>query len=202
MNKIKQELDKITIPEDLKRKRDLGINLAKSEIPRKKRNINPVIAIVIPVFIVFLSLMYFNNDNPPDNPNLRTIDSNYVIDINDPKAVVDFADNVFIGTVENQIETTKKNYPETTFEVNVSENIKGNLSESEVINQIGGYEGNNLFLMEGDKLLKKNSTYLFATINSEEGDTKTIIPIGGSIKIDNKSKKTEIIKKYKNLKEE
>ncbi|WP_047982125.1 hypothetical protein [Ornithinibacillus contaminans] len=199
MNKVKQELDKITIPEDIKRKREIGINLAKSEMPRKKRNIYPVFAIAIPVFLIFLSMLYFNNDNPPSNPNLRTIESDYVIDINDPKAVVEFADNVFIGTVKRTAETIKNNYPETKYEINEIVNIKGNLSESEVINQIGGYEGNDLFLMEGDELLKENSTYLFATINGEDNNTKTIIPVGGSIVINGEKEREEIKEKYLNI---
>ncbi|WP_404459030.1 hypothetical protein [Oceanobacillus kapialis] len=200
MNKIKQEINKIEIPNNLKSKRDLGIQLAKSEMPGKKKKLYPLVAILTPVFLLFLGLIYFINDAPPPkNPTIKTIEMDYIIDILNPEAVVDFADNVFIGTVEVQVDTIQNDYPETQFEVKVLENIKGNLDESEVINQLGGYEGNDLLLIEGDELLETNKTYLFATIDSEENNKRTIIPIGGSISVENEKHMSEIKEKYTKL---
>ncbi|API92257.1 hypothetical protein J32TS6_35300 [Virgibacillus pantothenticus] len=199
MNKVKQELDKISIPKELKYKRDLGIHRAKSEMPRKIRSFKLIYAVAITAFLATLSLLYFNNDNPPENPNVQTIESNYVININDPEEVVEFADNVFVGKVEKVDETIITNYPETRFLIKVLENIKGKLTETALINQIGGYEGNDLFLMEEDELLKEGNTYLFATINSNENDTKTIIPVGGSIEIGGEAEQAQLIEKYNKI---
>lgn len=199
MDRIKEEMDKITIPDNIKRKRDLGVFKAKSEMPRNKRKWYPVIGVAIPLLILFVSFMYFNKNNPSENPTIRTIEIDYVIDIHNPKAVVNFADNIFVGKVVKQLNTTMNNYPETQFEISVLESIKGNLNEVEFINQIGGYEGKDLVLLENDELLKENNIYLFATINSEENDTKTIIPVGGSIIVENDAEKAEIVKEYKAL---
>ncbi len=196
---MKQELDKISIPKELKYKRDLGIHCAKSEMPRKIRSFKLIYAVAITAFLATLSLLYFNNDNPPENPNVQTIESNYVININDPEEVVEFADNVFVGKVEKVDETIITNYPETRFLIKVLENIKGKLTETALINQIGGYEGNDLFLMEEDELLKEGNTYLFATINSNENDTKTIIPVGGSIEIGGEAEQAQLIEKYNKI---
>lgn len=197
MNRVKEEMDKITIPDDLHRKRDIGIYRAKSEMTRKERRLLLKIATAsVPLLVLVISILYFNNNRPPQN---QIIETDYIIDILNAEAVVDFADNVFVGKVKEQLDTIKNHYPETKFKIKVLENIKGELNETELINQIGGYDGKVLVLMENDELIKEDYTYLFATISDEENDTKTIIPIGGSIMIENDKEMKEIIKKYKDL---
>ena len=81
---------------------------------------------------------------------------------------------MFIGTVIKQTDTkTDREQTQTQFSVEVLENIKGNLKGKVIVNQEGGFETIDgktyLVLIEGDKLLEQNKTYLFATRISENG---------------------------------
>ncbi|MBT2691317.1 hypothetical protein J7I93_24585 [Bacillus sp. ISL-47] len=145
---------------------------------------------------------YFTN-NQPDNPVIRTINIDYVIDTSNPKAVLGFSDNVFLGKVIKQVGTKSlSTYPETQFEVKVIDNIKGELKGIVKVNQAGGDEGENLFLMENDKLLIEGYTYLFATRYLKEENWHTVIPVGGDIPFNSDEEKKELVEKYKKAYEE
>jgi hypothetical protein len=199
-NKIKQEMNRIEIPNELSERSKMGVSKAKSEMGKSKRRwsyiIGPVIAASLALGI--FAPNYFTN-NPPENPVIRTISTDYVVDTSNPKAVVGFSDNVFLGKVIKQVGTKSLSaYPETQFEVEVIDNIKGELKGIVKVNQAGGYEGENLFLMENDKLLIEGQTYLFATRYLKEENWHTVIPVGGDIPFNNDEEKKELIEQYKN----
>ena len=117
--------------------------------------------------------------------------------------VVGFSDNVFLGKVIKQVGTKSLSvYPETQFEVEVMDNIKGELKGTVKVNQAGGFEGDELFLMEDDKQLIEGNTYLFATRYLKEENWYTVIPVGGDIPVNSDEEKKELIEKYKKAYEE
>ena len=197
-NNIKQEINKIEIPEGLSERGKLGVTKAKLEMGKSKRKwpfiLAPAMAIALALGIFAPS--YFTN-NPPENPVINTLNADYVIDTNNPRAVVGFSDNVFVGKVIKQVGTKSLSvYPETQFEVEVMDNIKGELIGTVKVNQAGGYEGENLFLMEDDKLLIEGKTYMFATRYLKEENWQTVIPVGGDIPVTSDEENKELIEKY------
>jgi hypothetical protein len=198
-NKIRQEMNRIEIPKELSERSKMGVSKAKLEMGKSKRKwsyiIGPVVAASLALGI--FSPNYFSN-NPPENPVIKTMEANTVIDIYNPREVVGFSDNVFVGKVIKQVGTKSLNgYPETQFEVEVLDAIKGELKGTIKVNQQGGYEGEYLFLMEDDKLLVEGKTYLFATRYLKEENWHTVIPVGGDIPFNSDEEKEELIEKYK-----
>lgn len=85
--------------------------------------------------------------------------------MSDPRRLVGFSDNVFIGTVDKPVGTKSLDgFPVTQFKVVVNYNIKGNIDGSVIVNQQGEHKWNKITLYEGDELLKEGKTYFFATI--------------------------------------
>ncbi|WP_186673954.1 hypothetical protein [Sporosarcina sp. BP05] len=204
-NNIKQEMSRIEIPKELSERSKMGVSKAKLEIGNSKRKwsfiIGPAIAASLALGIFVPN---FITNNPPENPIIKTMETNSVIDIYNPREVVGFSDNVFLGKVIKQVGTKSLNgYPETQFEVEVIDNIKGELNGTVKVNQQGGYEGEYLFLMEDDKLLLEEQTYLFATRYLKEENWHTVIPVGGDIQFSNDEERKKLIEKYtKAFKEE
>ncbi|MFS0862201.1 hypothetical protein [Fredinandcohnia sp. 179-A 10B2 NHS] len=197
-NKIRQEMHRIEIPKELSERSKMGVSQAKLEMGTSKRKwsymIGPVVAASIALGI--LGTSYFSN-TPPENPIIKTMEANTVIDITNPREVVGFADNVFLGKVIKQVDTKSlSGYPETQFEVEVLDNIKGELEGTVKVNQQGGYDGDYLFLMEDDKLIEAGQTYLFATRYLKDENWHTLIPVGGDIPFTGDEEKNEIIETY------
>lgn len=204
-DKILSEMNKIEIPLDLSERSKLGITKAKSEYVKKSKRkwyllAAPAMAATIALSIAGPGL--FTN-SPPANPVIKTVQYNSVFDVTDPQRLVGWSDAVFVGKViEKSGEKSLDGIPETQFKVEVSENIKGTLKGEVTVNQQGGYEGNNLILIENDKLLEKGETYLFVTKYLEEEGWYTLVPVYGDIRITSESHREELINKYKKAYEE
>ena len=199
-NKVKEEINKIVIPKELRERSKLGVSKAKLEMGNSKRRWSFLIApaIVAALAMIIFTPTFFTNP-PPEDPVVRFINTDFVIDTSDPRQVVGFSDNVFLGKVVKKIGTKNlSSYPETQFEVEVSENIKGKVEGTIKVNQAGGFEGDELFLMEGDQQLIEGKTYLFATRYLPEEDWHTIVPVGGDIPYNSEEDKKELVMKYKN----
>ena len=197
-------MNRIEIPKGLSERSKLGVSKAKLEMGKSKRKwayiIGPVLAASLALGIFVPN--YLTN-NPPENPVINTISADFVIDTSDPRQVVGFSDNVFLGKVIKQVGTKSLSvYPETQFEVEVMDNIKGELKGTVKVNQAGGFEGDELFLMEDDKQLIEGNTYLFATRYLKEENWYTVIPVGGDIPVNSDEEKKELIEKYKKAYEE
>lgn len=128
---------------------------------------------VISVILVFGIGLHMNIIKLPYIVKMNT---QYVADFRDNRVLVGSFDNVFAGRVIKQIGTkARRTTPETQFEVEVILNIKGDLPESVVVTQFGGYRNGILYIMSGETgdslhpgdnikyLLQPGSTYLFAT---------------------------------------
>lgn len=198
-NNIQSELNKIEIPEGLSRRSELGVQRAKSEISSKTKKrmllVAPAIAAAIALSVGGSALFF---ENAPVNQEVQNISASYAFDVTDQKQLVGWADNVFIGRVKETKGTSNEDgFLETQFEVEVAENIKGELNGNITVNQQGGYEGNKLLLVENDQLLKEGESYLFVSRYNKKHGWHTIVPAYGDILIENETHKEEIISIYK-----
>ena len=126
-------------------------------------------------------------------------------DISSYEGTMRVADNVFVGKVTKQVGTRARyENPETQFEVEVIDNIKGNLQGTTIVSQEGGYKNGVLYRSSGDitvasdgsvkdkenGLMKEGETYLFVTMYSKMGNWYDILdhPYG-----------TKLLSKDKNL---
>ncbi|MEZ0072268.1 hypothetical protein [Planotetraspora sp. GP83] len=96
-------------------------------------------------------------------------DPRHAFDVGDDRVLAGWADNVFTGKVvakagQEAISTSSK-FPITLWSVEVTSNIKGNLTGAITVVQQGGYleDANTLTLMEGDALLAPDHEYLFVS---------------------------------------
>ncbi|MFJ5718299.1 hypothetical protein [Neobacillus sp. NPDC093127] len=198
-NNIKQEMDKIEIPKELSERSKMGISKAKLEMDKTKRKWSFIIG---PAIAALLALGFFVpkfiTNTPPENPIISTIETSSVIDIGNPREVVGFSDNVFFGKVIKQVGTKSLGGPpETQFEIEVLDNIKGELNGRIKVNQQGGFEGKYLFLIDDDKLLLEDQTYLFATKYESNENWHTLVPVGGDIPVNSDEDRKELIEQYK-----
>lgn len=199
-NKIHSEMNKIEIPKELSDRSKIGVTKAKAEIENKPKKkwfafAGPGLAAIIALGIASPGLL---SDQPPKNPVIQTLQASYAFDVTDPQRLVGWADHVFIGKVVEMSGTSDEyGMLETQFKVEVAENIKGELQGQVMVNQQGGYEGENLILVENDQLLKEGESYLFISKKNEEQDWHTIVSVYGDIPINSEAHKEELISKYK-----
>jgi hypothetical protein len=114
----------------------------------------------------------------------RHAEASFITDIADQRKLAGIADNIFTGTVIEQVGTkTLDDAPATQFTVEVGENLKGELAGQIVVNQNSGVNlaTNELILLEGDPLLTPGQAYLFATRYETSEDWNTVVPNFGKI---------------------
>jgi len=145
--------------------------------------------------------------SPSTQPQERTMEASFVTDVSDDRKLAGIAQNIFIGKVVSEAGTKKLGRtPETQFNVEVVENIKGNLSGTVVVNQQGGYENKekkNKVLVEGDDLLEPGKVYLFATRFHEGEKWHALVPVAGDVLIKDDVERTKIKERFlKAVKEE
>lgn len=202
-NKIVDELNKIEIPSELSERSRLGVTRAKSESAPVKRKWS---IFAVPALAAALALSFAGHElltNNSENPTIKTVEYTNTFDISNPNKLVGWSDSVFIGKVVEQTGTKSLDgFPETQFNVEVIESIKGNLNGTVTVNQQGGYAGNQLTLIEDDTLLKKGKSYLFVTKYLEQENWHTLVPVYGNIEIQNEAHKLELLKKYQKAFEE
>ncbi|MGG1618053.1 cell surface protein [Paenibacillus sp. NRS-1781] len=115
------------------------------------------------------------------------LQASFVIDINNPKEVVGYADYAFVGLVEEMTGTDYKfpvtketedgpkvlTSPYTNYSVKVLSNIKGNLKKdvSIPIQKFGGLndDKSTYFLFEDDSLPQKGKVYVFTATAEQDG---------------------------------
>lgn len=93
-------------------------------------------------------------------------ESSYAYDVDDQKEAVGISQYVFIGFVEEYIETMYNGeFPNTNYKIKVLENLKGDLekNKSYIMRKTGGISKNNdrIYLEEGDLLPLSGEIYLF-----------------------------------------
>lgn len=198
-NKVQTEMSKIEIPNELSERSKFGIGKAKSEMGNNNKKkwftfAAPGLAAIIALGIAGPGLL---SNQPPENPIIKTVQTSHAFDVTDPKRLVGWADNVFVGrVVKLSGKSDERGMLETQFKVEVAENIKGELHGDITVNQQGGYEGETLILVENDQLLKEGESYLFISRQNEEKEWHTIVPVYGDILINSEAHKEELLTKY------
>ncbi|WP_052342743.1 hypothetical protein [Bacillus sp. EB01] len=204
-SKIRQEIINIEIPKELSERSKIGVLKAKAEMKNTGRRRSYIIGPILAASLVLgIFGPKFFNENTPENPLISTIEYSHAFDVSDTRKLVGWADNVFIGKVIKQSGTKSiDGIPETQFKVEVSENIKGSLDETVIVNQQGGYSEDQLILVENDQLLQEGKQYLFVTKHLKEENWNTLVPVYGDIKINTEEERVKLIEKFrKAIKEE
>jgi hypothetical protein len=199
-NKIYSEVSKLEIPDDLSARSELGVRLAKTEMGSKSNKRWMIFAASAMAAAIAFSVLgpdLFLEDST-ENPEMQNIQGSYAFDITDHKQLVGWADNVFIGKViETEGTSNEDGMLETLFQVEVAENIKGQLQGRIIVNQQGGYEGNKLLLVENDQLLMEGESYLLVSRHNNQHGWHTIVPVYGDILISDESHRDELINTFK-----
>ncbi|MFJ7467253.1 cell surface protein [Peribacillus frigoritolerans] len=147
------------------------------------------------LFIVSLSLIVSacsnskKDVNSEDKKNLKVIqmDGTFAVDVDDPNETVGDADYVFIGRVDEDVDTLYKDpvtiktsdgtkevsTPYTNYQVTVLQNIKGDLvtDTSIPIQKAGGIneDGSSVVLYEDDALPEEGQSYVFLAYAQDDG---------------------------------
>lgn len=197
-DKLIKEMNKIEIPRELSERSKIGVEKAKREVPRSNKKwyifAAPALAAAVALSIAGPGLL---SNKSTENPVIKTVEYNNTFDVSDPNRLVGWADSVFIGKVVEQSGTKSlAGLPETQFKVEVMDTIKGDIKGTVIVNQQGGYEGNELILVENDPLLENGKSYLFITKYLKDENWHTLVPVYGDIEITNESQKQELIEKF------
>lgn len=111
--------------------------------------------------------------------HVHTVD---VADLTDDRQLVGLADDVFVASVVRERGgTIGEPLPETQFDVQVVEAIKGTLAGEVVVSQQGGADGEgNTVVVNDDRPLTVGRTYLFASLTNDATGWHTLIPVHGT----------------------
>ena len=118
----------------------------------------------------------FHLPNKPNDP--IQIHLVYPADYSNDAILMGASHNVFVGKVIAMVGNNDfVGNPATQFSVEVIENIKGDLKDTVVVNQSGGYRNGALYLMEENgALMIPGDTYLLSTRYDPEGNYYTLNP--------------------------
>ena len=128
-------------------------------------------------------------------------------DHEDIRKVVGASNHIFVGRVvavvgRKGIPTSgpgNEFIPQTQFSVEVLENIKGELSGTVTVNQMGGTDASGaVVVVEGDTLLEVGKTYLLATWHSSDDGWYSIVAEGyGNVQVEDADKRSREVERYR-----
>lgn len=140
-----------------------------------------IVLFVVVIFIIVITccvVYYSNNRNSNYKPNGKiNYDTVIVNEETNPYYQIGFADYVFIGKVNKEIERTfsSNGSPITVYEIDITENLKGKLQNVIMVTYPGGYDKEGtLMLHKGDhitdeELPKIGETYIFIGAGQPDG---------------------------------
>lgn len=157
---------------------------------------------IVSLVIVIGAAWSINKALTYGKPAVKYMHAQWAFDGDNTPGLVWWADNVFVGKVEKQVGSKLRDkLPITEFEVEVLENIKGNLKKKTIVGQEAGYVNGTLILFENDKIIEPGKTYMFVTKYSQSGKYNLLAPIWGDIEITSdthhKGLKEKFVKAYK-----
>ena len=145
---------------------------------KKKKIIILSILVIFIIAMICCVIWYFNNRNSNYKPNGKlNYDTVLVNEETNQYNQVGFADYVFIGKVNKELERTFSDdgSARTIYEIEVTENLKGNLQNIIKVTYPGGYDKDGtLILHKGDyitdeELPKIGENYIFVGIGQPNG---------------------------------
>ena len=137
----------------------------------------------------------------------------YAFDAMDPRELVGFATDVFVGQVAEEAGSEGaplsgpdwRALPQTQFSVEVLKNVKGDVEGTVTVSQTGGYdeeEGREV-RVEGDSLLEPGKKYLFVTsYNPEEGWYAVVAQPFGTVPVEGEARRMEVEERFEQAEEE
>lgn len=137
----------------------------------------------------------------------------YAFDAMDPRELVGFATNVFVGEVVEEAGSEgaplsgpgDRAVPRTQFSVEVLKNVKGDVEGTVTVSQTGGYdeaEGREVYV-EGDSLLQPGKKYMFVTsYNPEEGWYAVVAQPFGDVLVEGEARRTDVEERFEQAEEE
>lgn len=141
------------------------------------------------------------------------IEVRYAIDAMDPRELVGFATDVFVGHVVEEAGSEgaslsgpgEKALPRTQFSVEVLNNVKGEAEGTVTVSQLGGYdeeEGREV-RVRGDSLLEPGKEYLFVTTYDPEDGWYTVVaqPFG-AVLVDGEARRSDVEERFEQAEEE
>lgn len=119
----------------------------------------------------------FANDDSSDTralqPIEQVVEANYAFDVDNWEQSLDFADEVVVVKVDRLIKSFEGNtgFPYTNFEATVHMSLDDTLVKGTqvTLRQDGGLIGEELFIIEGEALLKPNHVYVLAVKIGTDG---------------------------------
>jgi hypothetical protein len=96
------------------------------------------------------------------NPKVVRTESDFALDVNDPREVTGYASNVFWGKVTRERDhRVIDDLPETDFDVTVAGNIKGSVPAATTITQYAGQVDGTFVFTEDDAMIRPEKSYIF-----------------------------------------
>jgi hypothetical protein len=149
----------------------------------------------------------------PSDAGSSDMEVRYAFDAMEPRELVGFATNVFVGQVVEEAGSEgapltgpgERAVPRTQFSVEVLKNVKGDAEGTVTVSQTGGYdeeEGREV-LVEGDSLLQPGKKYLFATsYDREEGWYAVVAQPFGDMLVEGEARRRDVEERFEQAEEE
>lgn len=153
-------------------------------------------------------------------PRVDHIETLAAFDTSDERKLVGFADNVFVGRVEERVgdeplesqvvpdpdgpEGPAPSTPQTQFSVEVLDNVKGQLNGTVTVSQTGGrVPGENaVALNNDDPLLQPGQTVLFATrFDSGRGWHQITSANYGDVRLETPEERNRVVNQFEEARE-
>lgn len=136
-------------------------------------------------------------------PRVNSMHPLWEINPRDKRELLGIAHNAFVGKVlsSNGIIYRQTSGPlpteETSFNIEVQYNIKGQLQDTIVVNQMGSFDErtNTYHVMENDQILQLGMTYLFVTRTDQKG-RHLLISKYGDIPLPNEQERERVVKEF------
>jgi hypothetical protein len=162
--------------------------------------------VALAAYVAVASQQSRSPDAPGGGAPAGNIEALSAIDPQDERELVGFADGVFVGRVVEQTGSEDlantipgTSIPQTQFQVEVFDEVKGALPSMVTVNQQGGYvaQAGGVVTVEEDPLLEPGGEYLFATRHDEKNGWESIVsPGAGSQRIESAEERRQLVDEF------
>ncbi|HWM91945.1 MAG TPA: hypothetical protein VN493_14360 [Thermoanaerobaculia bacterium] len=148
-----------------------------------------LVVLSVALVIAGITFVASHSNGPARSEEVLTMNVSYAADVENPRVLAGFADNIFLGKVMVKQNTVyrkgHRDMPWTPYEVRVTKNIKGELGGAVSVLQEGGYspEDGRTYLVNRDQLLKPGAEYLFVTRADGASNMHVLVPVYGDIRV-------------------
>jgi hypothetical protein len=164
-------------------------------IIKANKKIPVMIGLLLFILCFTMSYSHVSKANREDPQYIQAL---MAFDVTNDQKLVGWADNVFVGKVIAKTgDKSRYDLPEMQFDVEISENIKGELKERITVMQQGGYKDGQLLLFQDDKIIEEGKTYLFVTRYDKAEEWHILVPAYGDIELSSEVDTLKQIDRFK-----